>query len=133
MTGAFPDRRECAGLSLQCNAVPASVVPLWALKCQLMPCLHRAALAWRGPSATTNFPKDNYDLTAIAKHSELACDGPQPNGRGIAGRSTRRSKHGEQNGLASSGKGRAADRDAARYAIAAAHWSQTPHQCKGTS
>ncbi len=75
---------------------------------------HRAALAWRGPSATTNFPKDNYDLAAIATDIELSRDGPQPN----ASRSTRRSKHGSENGKARSSKGNAADDEPVRCALA---------------
>ncbi len=83
--------------------------------------LHRAALAWRGPSATTNFPKDNYDLAAIASDIELSRDGPQPNGRGSASRITRRSKNGGEHGNAKSSKGNAADHETVRCAFAAVH------------
>ena len=83
--------------------------------------LHRAALAWRGPSATTNFPKDNYDLAAIASDIELSRDGPQPNGRGSASRSTRRSKHGSETANARSSEGNAADHKPVRCAFAAVY------------
>ena len=104
----IPARCQISG----CTACPQT------LRCEPYHLCIRAALAWRGPSATTNFPKGNYDLAAIAADSDLARGG-NTDAQLLSGgpsRSTRRSRQCSENGSAEPRDGHAATQDPIRCA-----------------